>query len=239
MRSMEGHRIWSSFAESESESPVQPGFRIRSLKKAKVRSQLDSQSSGSQTIGAKPTSRVHNDLLSGYGELVERWISQGWRAYLVTFMFKPLPGSRRGLLVQMQDEVARFYSTLVTRIVRRPAATSSASMLPILIACADLPVRKNRREHRPGAEINGGLHYNGVLLIPPTSRLRTSLEFHVSLKHRRLYQERARLERIHLTEITRRPGHVVDYVFKTVKNGRLTYDEAVFVLPKTADEIRR
>jgi hypothetical protein len=32
---------------------------------------------------------------------------------------------------------------------------------------------------------------------------------------------------------------VVDYVFKTIKRGRVTYDEGVLILPRTRDEMTR
>lgn len=59
-------------------------------------------------------------LIAGYSELIRRRIDDGFNSYLLTFMFRSLHGSAKTLLVQMNDEVQRVYSTFVTRVVRNP-----------------------------------------------------------------------------------------------------------------------
>src|SRR5215211_6785437 len=56
----------------------------------------------------------------------ERWIADmigrhdEWTAYLMTFMFNALPGSTESRLRQMAREIEHFYTTLITRVTRRP-----------------------------------------------------------------------------------------------------------------------
>ena len=79
-----------------------------------------------------------NQIIAGYSELIQREIDQkGSNAFFLTFMFKPLPGSRNGILIQMNNEVQRVYSTFVTRVARDPRSDSQNTILPILITAPD------------------------------------------------------------------------------------------------------
>ena len=80
----------------------------------------------------------HTDLISGYTDLVEQRVQDGWQPYLITFMFKRLPGNKSSVIKQMRDEIERVYATLVTRVVRKPRSPKSADRLPVLIGFADL-----------------------------------------------------------------------------------------------------
>jgi len=177
-------------------------------------------------------------MIEGYGELVQKYIDEGFRAYLVTFMFRPLAGSmnRKAILVQMNNEVQRVYSTFITRVVRNPRSPASGDRLPILIACPDFPVPKRQKQPLADLTINDGLHCHGVLLVPTHSRLKGGVRKHFGL-HRALYLgDRRRLKRIHLKRITHRPAYVTEYAFKTFKRGKVDADD-ILVLPRARREL--
>lgn len=115
--------------------------------------------------------------LNGYTQLVTDRIKQGWSCYLVTILFQQLPGSRPTIISRMKQEVQRVYSTLITRVHRKPR-TASPDELPILIGVVDLPVYKLDRSSAPLVQCNGGLHFHALILIPDGSRLRETLQDH-------------------------------------------------------------
>jgi hypothetical protein len=67
------------------------------------------------------------------------------------------------------DELQRVYSTLVTRVYRKPR-TASPDELPVLIGAADLPVYKRDRGSSPLVPCNGGRHFHALLLLLPRAR---------------------------------------------------------------------
>jgi hypothetical protein len=174
--------------------------------------------------------------VDGYTRLVTDRVQGGCSLHLVTFLFHQLPGPRSAVLDRMKDEVQRVYSTLLTRVVRRPR-TASTEALPVLVGVADLPVYKRDRASAPMVSRNDGLHFHALLLMPLASRLKGSLADHFRA-HVDLYAgSRSSIQRIDVRPVTDGHSRVVDYVFKTVLNRRLTYDEAVLVLPRVRDEL--
>jgi hypothetical protein len=136
----------------------------------------------------------------------------------------------------VEDEVHRVYSTLLTRVHRKPR-TASTDELPFLVGAVDLPVYKRDKASGPMIFCNGGLHVHALLLMPPVSRLKGSLTDHFREK-RELYAGSGRsIQRIDVRPVVGDHGRVVDYVLKTVLNGRLSYDEAVLVLPRARGEL--
>jgi hypothetical protein len=101
-------------------------------------------------------------------------VRAGWSCSLVTFLFSQLPGPRTTVISRMKDEVHRIYSTLLTRVHRKPR-TASTDELPVLIGAMDLPVHKRDKASGPMVLCNGGLHVHALMLMPPTSRLKGSL----------------------------------------------------------------
>lgn len=118
--------------------------------------------------------------LIGYTQLVTDRIKQGWSCYLVTILFQQLPGSRPTIISRMKQDVQRVYSTLITRVHRKPR-TASPDQLPILIGAVDLPVYKRDRSSAPLVRCNGGLHFHTLISIPDQSRLREPLQDHFQL----------------------------------------------------------
>jgi hypothetical protein len=196
-----------------------------------------------QTARIDPSNKHHHkrydpsdhELVHGYTQMVTDQIRDGWSCSLLTFLFPHLAGSRAAVIERMKDEIQRFYSTLVTRTHRKPR-TASPDELPPLIAVADLPVYKRDKTASPMVLCNGGLHFHGLLLVPPTCRLKESVDQHIQ-NRRDLYLRG--LADLHVRRVTHGYDSVVDYVFKTVLRGRVSYDEATLLLPRAARELGR
>lgn len=80
-------------------------------------------------------------------EMEERVTLDGWNTYLVTFMFNHIPGPSPNKLKLMQDSVCRFYSKLVTRIVRKPNSVYQLVNRPRMITTPDYPVFKYEKDY--------------------------------------------------------------------------------------------
>ena len=173
--------------------------------------------------------------LNGYTQLVTDRIKQGWSCYLVTILFSQLPGSRSTVISRMKQEVQWVYSTLITRLHRKPR-TASPDELPILIGAVDLPVYKFDRSSSSLVRCNGGLHFHALILIPDRSRLREPLQDHFQACAR-LYGVDGTISKIDVRPVAEGYERVVDYVFKTIKRGRVSYDEGVLILPRARDEL--
>jgi hypothetical protein len=174
-------------------------------------------------------------IVAGYGQMVQDRVAKGWSCDLLTFMFNSMVGSEANLLVRMADELQRVYSTFITRAIRKPRSIS-LDRLPLLIAAADLPVYKRNKSISKGDIQNGGLHCHGVLLVPPSSRLKTTVKQHLEGNPSVYLGHDGVLQHLHSKGVNTEHGYVVEYVFKTVLKRRLQYNEAVLVLPKTHDE---
>src|ERR1700733_12048772 len=181
-------------------------------------------------------SQAKTNLVDGYTQLVTDRVRAGWSCNLVTFLFSQLPGPRTAVISRMKDEVQRVYSTLLTRVNRKPR-TASTDELPVLIGVIDLPVYKRDRTSGPTVLCNGGLHVHALLLIPPFNRLKGSLTDHFAEKRTLYVGSGGSIVRIDVRPVVSDHCRVVDYVLKTVLNGRLSYDEAVLVLPRVRGEL--
>jgi hypothetical protein len=176
------------------------------------------------------------ELTKEYDDFVQSKIDAGWLPYLITFMFRALSGGCSSKLSQMKREIERFYSIFLTRVVRRP---NSKRDKPILIGMADFPVLKwKNKSSISDVKINDGLHFHAILLIPPKSRLRISVEEHFEENSDKYLGDRKVLDRIDFEPITTETSYrVTDYVFKSMKRG-WSYDEHVLILPKASSECR-
>ena len=113
---------------------------------------------------------INEIISSGYGGMARERLEEGWDGYLITFMFKSLRGSRVSVIRQMEREVERVYATILTRIIRRSDKHPTFE-LPRWIVCPDFPVPKHAKKDLRELTINGGLHMQGVALIPPWNRM--------------------------------------------------------------------
>jgi hypothetical protein len=175
-------------------------------------------------------------LVDGYTQLVTDRVQAGWTCDLVTILFSPLTGARSSVIGKMKDEVQRIYSTLVTRVHRKPR-TAPIDELPVLIGAADLQVYKRDRSAITPVFCNGGLHFHLLVLIPPGSRLKEPLAKHLEKNLDRYAGTETSIQRIHVEPATTVGSRLVDYVLKAILNGRLSYDEAVVVLPRARAEL--
>jgi hypothetical protein len=102
---------------------------------------------------------------------------------------------------------------------------------------ADLPVYKRNRVSAPMVSCNDGLHFYALVLMPPASRLKGSLADHFGSNLDLYARPGTLVERVDVRPVVDGHRRVVDYVFKTVMNGRLSYDDAVLVLPRVREEL--
>jgi hypothetical protein len=169
-------------------------------------------------------------------EMEDRATLHGWNTYLVTFMFNHISGPSAVKLKLMQDSVCRFYSKLVTRVVRKPNSIHQLFNRPRMITAPDYPVYKHKKIGLQAAAVNDGLHMHSILAIPLKSRLKEDIASHVARKPF-LYRK------LPLRSIEFRPVEtdlflVTDYIMKSVKRGRCRWEDVLF-LPKSSSELSR
>jgi hypothetical protein len=174
-----------------------------------------------------------NYLLDAFPLWMHTYIIQHWTPYLMTFMFNSQIGRRPVILANMTDELDRLYSTLVTRVLRNPHSPSQRPFRPILIVIPDLPVAKRNKTRLMPIRHNDGLHFHGILLISPYSRLKEDVVTHFK-RHEHIYVKN-RLSQLHIEPITSDLAHVIDYVFKSVKRRRFEFTDIV-IFPKSSGE---
>lgn len=172
--------------------------------------------------------------VSGYGEWVEGRIAEGCTAYLLTFMFNPLPASSQTeRITLMHADIEAFYGRLARRFANHPKKPSQRAMLPTLIASPDLPVFKHQKGGLIDVAVNDGLHVHGVLLRPAVSRFEGRLEAWLYENDIRLMRD-TRLRFIHIVKIDRTPGSATRYALKAL-GARIEMD-SLLVLPLSASE---
>jgi hypothetical protein len=174
------------------------------------------------------------NLINAYNDWTQTYIDAGWSAYLVTFMFQPLPGNQTSKIQQMKKQIEKFYSRLLTRVVRHPHSRCNK---PVFFAFVDLPVAKTNKISTLDAMVNDGLHFHAIVLIPPKSRLSLPLDLYIaSISDAYLHQRK--LDRIDVQPFyTENSFRVVDYCMKSLK-GRLDYDNCILILPRSSSECR-
>jgi hypothetical protein len=177
-------------------------------------------------------------LVESWCDFVEKYVSEGWTPYFLTFQFREIGGPRQHVAHEMEKDVERVYATLLTRVVRNPTSGQSNGKRPIWIACPDYPVRKNDKQPVDDFCINDGRHIHAVCLMPPKSRMKESLKEHFEENATLYVRAPFPLVRIDVKPITKTPGEATDYTLKALKNGRATNDEIV-VFPRTLTEVSR
>jgi hypothetical protein len=174
--------------------------------------------------------------------MFEQRLNQGWQGYLMTFMFRQMAGSQNRINHQMRGRIEGVYASLLTRCLRKP--NSFGVGLPILVASPDWPVSKRDRNKAMTWDqitTNGGLHYHGVLVVPPPStklRLKVPIDQHFA-DHQGQYLQYSPIERIEIHPIVPDEIHrVTDYALKGLKQNRLPDEECLLVLPKSGGETK-
>ncbi len=161
--------------------------------------------------------------------MVQQYLDRGYQGYLMTMKFNQLSGNEQQKNHQMQASIEGMYASLLTRMVRKPRKYLSEN--PILIACPDWPVWKHDKVTLSEVITNDGLHYHGILLVPPQSRLKTSVQQHFG-EQQDYYCRDGILRRIDVRPFVDADAPAVtDYVLKGLKTGRLPDDENLLLLP--------
>jgi hypothetical protein len=74
-------------------------------------------------------------------------------------------------------------------------------------------------------------------LVPPDTRLNVPVDEHFRV-YQDMYVGRRRLiTKLDVRPVTETHEVAVDYVFKTILRGRVSYDDGVLVLPRARDEL--
>jgi hypothetical protein len=171
-------------------------------------------------------------LIAGYAQMIEEIIENDRaKVYYVNFMFNQLPGSDRTRREIMKREVARFHDILTNHTVRKRKAQGWRDLVPVLIGAPDYPVIKKEKADAKLYQVNEGLHFNAIVLVPPRkrpspngkrSRMKESLGKHLKLKSE-LYLT-SRLGRIDVTPVELGTT-MTDYALKAFRRGRISSDD--------------
>jgi hypothetical protein len=176
-----------------------------------------------------------NNYIEGIHQFVRQSMRVGFEPYIATFLFRSLPSSEVAAKNIMVEEIRGVYGRFLTEVVRNPWSEQNRCNRPILIGCPDWPVAKGikgRIKQRVGAT---GIHFAGVLLIPPVNRLKRGVADHFKQKQKAYVWPGRRLERIHIDHIDGEVRRAVDYTFKSLKRRRCEIDD-VILLPWSKDE---
>lgn len=178
-------------------------------------------------------------LVEAYAGWVESLLKEGFDGYLLTFMFRPIPGSVAAKEREMYGVVERTFRKVLTRTTRRPR-TAESDQMPIWLGCTDWPIPKWDKDYFANIAINDGQHVHVIALDPPCSRFRkggVELGNHIFFDSQKLYfQTEPYLDRIHDRKIEVSPRRVASYVLKAVNSGR-TAQDAILVLPRARSEL--
>lgn len=181
------------------------------------------------------------DHINGYTAIVKDHLDQGWTGSILTLLFHPLGGGHEAVRHQMQQSAEQVYAAILKKMVRH---ISSNAILPVLIGCPDVPVRKHSKQSLTVIRPNDGLHWNGVFLAPPVSRMKTTLENFIVEKQDRFVRDTRpgvegdprNLLRVHSEPfVSADVAKVTDYVLKTVKQFRSSFDD-ICILPRSRRE---
>ncbi|WFR95715.1 hypothetical protein [Rhizobium tumorigenes] len=177
----------------------------------------------------------NNPKLDAYLEWIETRIQEDFEPYLLTFMFNPLNGSEAAVRAQMEHEVKRIYSRLLTRIVKKPNKTP-VDQMPLLIGCVDWPVPKLLKASLKDVSLNGGMHMHALMLVPPTSRSPLLMSQLIELKYSTFVTPGGVLMRLHAVLIKDNQAQTAAYALKSVQRGRLG-DDDILILPRSHSEM--
>jgi hypothetical protein len=182
------------------------------------------------------------DQIAAYTAMVRDRLNQrGWTGSILTLMFKQLSGGEESIKLQMRETALQVYSAILKKMVRRPRSPNAVR--PLLIGCPDFPVFKHEKQPLCDNRPNDGLHWNGVLLAPPDSRLKISVEQYFADKQQQFVADREQQYFFQdwrvLTKVHSEPfdsadvDDVTGYVLKSVKNFRSSLDDiSVFPLSR-------
>jgi hypothetical protein len=184
------------------------------------------------------TYALRKETVDCYHMLIEEIIErENAEHYYVNFLFHRLPGREATKIDLMKQEVTRFHCLLKRQVVRKWNKPGWRDLVPVLIGAPDYPVVKRQKVDVRLLQVNGGLHFNAVLLLPPRfrppripgerqSRLEDSLVLHVHQKEAQYLTDK--LYRIHVTPVIKGTT-MADYTLKAFKNGRISSDDMLLL----------
>lgn len=178
---------------------------------------------------------VDRAIVDEYKEWIMTRINVGFEPYLMTFMFNAMGGGERSSAKRMAKVVEETYSKLLIRIERRPRKRPTIE-LPMLLCAPDWPVPKHLKSLLNDVTINGGLHWHGVFLLPPTTRKPISLNIIVHDKQSVFAGPNRPLARLHAVPIERTAMKAVGYALKQVERGRVGHGH-LLIYPRVDSEM--
>ncbi|GJE57742.1 hypothetical protein [Methylobacterium thuringiense] len=182
------------------------------------------------------SNQIHQ-LTGGYGQIAIDLTAEGWSPYLLVLKFRHLGGRRDNVMAQMHREAARAYDWILSRVWKHPHAASVRALRPRWILAPDVPVAKREKVGVRSDLPNGGLHLQGVAVMPPNSRLREGLDVHLTQEGGRYCPTGGPLLSLHATLIASDLDYVHTYNFKTLKRGRANFDD-ILLLPRSSAELQ-
>jgi hypothetical protein len=171
--------------------------------------------------------------IKGTTQMMNEWVSKGWRLYYVNFMFEPFRGPPTGIVPYMWKGMRKFYGRFCTEFMHDGRAKSEQKRLPKLWLFPDLPVFKYEKTSLREVNINGGLHFNGPMLLPPVSSFKECPIKHIAENQGKY--ARYGIDRIHIMPGGDIPG-LADYAAKNIKNRRAN-EEDIMQLPRSVTEL--
>lgn len=180
------------------------------------------------------SNQIHRHT-KGYGQIAIDLTAEGWLPYLLVLKFRHLGGRRNEVSAQMRREAERAYAWILSRVWKHPHAASVRDLRPCWILALDVPVAKRAKVSGRSLLPNGGLHMQGVAVMPPGGRLREGLDVHLAREGARYCPRGGPLISLHATPITSDLDYVHNYNFKAILHGAASFDDVV-VLPPVASE---
>jgi hypothetical protein len=178
-----------------------------------------------------------NNYIDGLSELVTHHIKNGFEPYIATFLFRSLPTSDVASKGIMAEEITGVYGRFLTEVIRNPWSEKNQTNRPIFIGCPDWPVPKGKRGKLKQQVGTSGIHFAGVLLIPPVNRLKRGIVDHFEQKRSAYIWPDRRLERIHIEHIGDDVDRVVSYTFKSLRRRRCEIDDVVLLPHSRAEHL--
>jgi hypothetical protein len=177
-------------------------------------------------------------LIVSFNSMILDRVQAGWQPYFVTYVFRHISGGRSKRTRIMTSEVCRVYSQLITRIVRNPNAPSYQQLLPYLMASPDLPVpKRGSKASVRELTINDGLHFHGVLVLPPEDKCRLGRHLLAHLHENQNMYCPPDFPLLRIDARSMSTPMLAEYTLKQIKRGNVAYDD-ILILPRTLDEVR-
>ena len=176
------------------------------------------------------------EIVQAYGSMFRQLTEWGWDGYLVTVMFRPIPGSVDTKIRQMHEGVSAVYGKLASRVVRKPTSKNWAYLLPQGVFFPDVPAYRQSRKKLSDVSVNDGVHMHGIMFATTTPRFKQPLDQHFQ-ENERLYVKGS-IHRIHVKPLTHKEEFVVEYAGKAIKRKRFSNDD-ILILPKSLSEVTK